>query len=82
MGVLGQGEMCLEDLEAAVRAFLGREGRGVDLKRYRAIIDSLEGDFAAVRGPRPHPFPSPSAPFPSPPHPHLSYFTTLILTEC
>src|ERR1700730_6537749 len=48
MVVLGQGEMCLEDLEAAVRAFLGREGRGVDLKRYRAIIDSLEGDFAAV----------------------------------
>src|ERR1700730_14760277 len=46
MVVLGQGEMCLEDLEAAVRAFLGREGRGVDLKRYRATIDSLEGDFA------------------------------------
>ena len=48
MAMLGQGEMCLEDLEAAVRSFVGRERRAVDLKRYRAIIDALEGDFAGV----------------------------------
>jgi hypothetical protein len=42
----GQGEICLQNLEVAVRDFLGRESRGVDLKRYRGIIDSLEGDFA------------------------------------
>jgi len=43
----GEGGTDLSELEAAARLFLDREHRGVDLKRYRAIIDALEGDFAA-----------------------------------
>ncbi len=45
--MLGEGGTALSDLETAVRAFLQRDKRGVDLKRYRAVIDSLEGDFAS-----------------------------------
>jgi hypothetical protein len=44
----GQGEVCLEDVEATVRAFLARKQRGgVDLKRYRGLIDALDGDFGS-----------------------------------
>jgi Domain of unknown function (DUF222)/HNH endonuclease len=44
----GQGEVCLEEVEATVRAFLARKERGhVDLKRYRGVIDALDGDFSA-----------------------------------
>ena len=32
--------------ETAARVFLARDGRSVDLKRFRAVIDALEGDFA------------------------------------
>src|SRR6202795_2061556 len=45
--MLGEGGTDLSDLETAVRAFLAREHREVDLKRLRAVIDSLEGDFAS-----------------------------------
>jgi hypothetical protein len=45
----GQGEVCLEVLEATVRAFLARKQRGgVDMKRYRGVIDALDGDFSAT----------------------------------
>jgi uncharacterized protein DUF222/HNH endonuclease len=44
----GNGEVCLAEVEEAVRAFLARRQRGgVDLKSYRAVIDALEGDFAS-----------------------------------
>ena len=46
--MLGEGGTPLEKLESAVRVFLRREERGVDLQRYRAVIDSLEGDFSAA----------------------------------
>ena len=45
--MLGEGGTELSDLESAVRDFLAREDREVDLKRLRAVIDSLEGDFAS-----------------------------------
>jgi hypothetical protein len=38
----------LEEFEAAARKFLARGERRVDPKRYRAVIDSLDGDFSAV----------------------------------
>src|ERR1700694_4217238 len=38
----------LEELKAAVRKFLQREEREVDLKEYRAVINSLDGDFSSV----------------------------------
>jgi hypothetical protein len=43
------GVVCsdLEEFEAAARKFLARSERRVDPKRYRAVIDSLEGDFSA-----------------------------------
>src|SRR5258708_31823814 len=45
--MLGEGGTPLEEFEAAARKFLARgEGR-VDPKRYRAVIDSLDGDFSA-----------------------------------
>jgi uncharacterized protein DUF222 len=44
--MLGEGGTDLSDLEDTARCFLQRGERGVDLKRYRAVIDSLEGDFA------------------------------------
>src|SRR6202049_2965530 len=37
----------LEEFEAAARKFLARSDRSVDPKRYRAVIDSLDGDFSA-----------------------------------
>src|SRR6202171_4944771 len=45
--MLGEGGTTLSDLENAARCFLQRGDRGVDLKRYRALIDALDGDFAA-----------------------------------
>src|SRR6202158_1808729 len=45
--MLGEGGTTLSDLEDVARCFLRRGERGVDLKRYRALIDALEGDFAA-----------------------------------
>jgi len=45
--MLGEGGTELSDLESAVGEFLARDDREVDLKRLRAVIDSLEGDFAA-----------------------------------
>src|SRR6202162_5559742 len=44
--MLGEGGTDLTDLETAARVFLARDGRSVDLKRFRAVIDALEGDFA------------------------------------
>src|SRR6202165_4266513 len=49
--MLGQGGTPLSDLEDAARCFLQRGERGVDLKRYRAVIDALESDFAAEAPP-------------------------------
>src|SRR5712691_6225036 len=44
----GEGGTPLSELEAAVHKFLACEERGgIDLKRYRAIIDALDGDFAS-----------------------------------
>jgi Domain of unknown function (DUF222)/HNH endonuclease len=45
--MLGEGGTALAEFELAVRKFLGREARGVDLKRYRGLIDALDGDFAS-----------------------------------
>src|SRR5260370_34525636 len=48
IGMEGGGGTSLSKLEAAIREFLAREERGgIDLKRYRGIIDALDGDFAA-----------------------------------
>ena len=44
----GEGGTPLEEFEAAARKFLARDERSVDPKRYRAVIDSLDGDFSAV----------------------------------
>ena len=46
--MLGEGGTPLEEYEAATRKFLARSDRSVDPKRYRAVIDSLDGDFSAV----------------------------------
>src|SRR5258708_3824487 len=46
--MLGEGGTPLEEFEAAARRFLSRGERSVDPKRYRAVIDSLDGDFSAV----------------------------------
>src|ERR1700730_10573944 len=45
--MLGEGGTTLSDLENSAGCFLQRGERGVDLKRYRALIDALEGDFAS-----------------------------------
>jgi hypothetical protein len=45
--MLGEGGTPLEKLQAAVREFLARTERRVDLKEYRAVIDCLDGDFSA-----------------------------------
>src|SRR3984893_15558069 len=45
--MLGEGGTPLSDLGDAARCFLQRGERGVDLKRFRAVIDALEGDFAS-----------------------------------
>src|SRR5260370_42505842 len=48
IGMQGEGGTSLSKLEAAIREVLAREERrGIDLKRYRGIIDALDGDFAA-----------------------------------
>jgi hypothetical protein len=46
--MLGEGGIPLDEYEAATRKFLARSDRSVDPKRYRAVIDSLDGDFSAV----------------------------------
>src|SRR6202162_5196123 len=46
--MLGEGETPLEEYEAATRQFLARSDRSVDPKRYRAVLDSLDGDFSSV----------------------------------
>jgi hypothetical protein len=46
--VAGVGGTPLEKLRAAVREFLAREERRVDLKEYPAVIDGLDGDFSAT----------------------------------
>src|SRR6202171_4681797 len=46
--MLGEGGTPLSEFQAAARKFLAREGRDVDLKDYRAVIDLLEGDFSSV----------------------------------
>ncbi len=46
--MLGEGGTALSEFEAAARKFLAREERGVDPKRYRALIDALDGDFSSV----------------------------------
>jgi hypothetical protein len=46
--MLGEGGTPLEKYEAATREFLARSDRSVDPKRYRAVIDSLDGDFSSV----------------------------------
>jgi hypothetical protein len=46
--MLGEGGTPLEEFEAATRRFLARSDRRVDPQRYRAVIDSLDGDFSTV----------------------------------
>jgi hypothetical protein len=44
----GEGGAPLSEFQEAARKFLARSERGkVDLPQYRAVIDSLEGDFAS-----------------------------------
>src|SRR5216684_171539 len=43
--MLGEGGTPLEEFEAAARKFVARGERNVALKRYRAVIDGLDGDF-------------------------------------
>jgi len=46
--MLGEGGTPLSEFKAAVRKFLCRSERGnLDLAEYRAIIDSLDGDFGS-----------------------------------
>src|ERR1700704_1776984 len=46
--MLGEGGTDLLEFEAAARKFLARDERGgIDMKRYRGIIDALDGDFAS-----------------------------------
>ena len=47
MGMLGEGGTDLQKLQAAVREFQDREGRRVDPRQLRAVIDALELEFAA-----------------------------------
>jgi Domain of unknown function (DUF222)/HNH endonuclease len=46
--MLGEGGTALSEFEAAARKFLVRDERGVDPKRYRAVLDALDGDFSSV----------------------------------
>src|SRR5258706_8440344 len=46
--MLGEGGTALSQLRDAVREFLARDERDVDLSEYRAVIDSLDGDFSSV----------------------------------
>src|SRR3984893_2202332 len=43
----GEGGTPLAKLQAAIREFVVRDERQVDLKEYRAAIDCLDGDFSA-----------------------------------
>src|ERR1700694_3496914 len=43
----GEGGTPLAKLQAAIREFVARDERQVDLKDYRAAIDCLDGDFSA-----------------------------------
>jgi len=43
-----EGDSPLSELQAAVRRFLQRDERTVDLKDFRVVIESLEGDFSVV----------------------------------
>jgi hypothetical protein len=43
----GEGGTPLATLQAAIREFVARDERQVDLKEYRAAIDCLDGDFSA-----------------------------------
>jgi hypothetical protein len=43
----GEGGTPLAKLHAAIREFVARDERPVDLKEYRAAIDCLDGDFSA-----------------------------------
>jgi hypothetical protein len=46
--MLGEGGTPLSEFQEAARKFLARNERGnVDLPKYRALIDSLEGDFGS-----------------------------------
>jgi hypothetical protein len=44
--MLGEGGTPLAKLQAAIREFVARDERAVDLKEYRAAIDCLDGDFS------------------------------------
>jgi hypothetical protein len=44
----GEGATALSKLQAAVREFVAREDRQVDLADYRDVIDGLEGDFSTT----------------------------------
>ena len=46
--MLGEGGTPLSEFQAAARKFLARDERDLDLSEYRAVIDSLDGDFSAV----------------------------------
>jgi Domain of unknown function (DUF222) len=46
--MLGEGGTALSEFEEAARKFVARGERSVDPKRYRAILDSLDGDFSGV----------------------------------
>ena len=46
--MLGEGGTALSEFEEAARKFLARDERSVDPKRYRAVLDSLDGDFSSV----------------------------------
>jgi Domain of unknown function (DUF222) len=46
--MLGEGGTPLSELRAAVREFVARSDRQVDLAEYRDVIDSLEGDFSTT----------------------------------
>src|SRR3981081_3158333 len=46
--MLGEGGTPLSKLQTAIREFLARHEREVDPREYRAVIDSLDGDFSSV----------------------------------
>ncbi|MDQ6719768.1 MAG: HNH endonuclease [Candidatus Dormibacteraeota bacterium] len=45
--MLGEGGTKFSDLQTAARAFLASGETGIELKDFRVVIDSQEGDFAA-----------------------------------
>jgi hypothetical protein len=46
--MLGEGGTPFEEFEEAARKFLARDERSVDPKRFRAVLDALDGDFSSV----------------------------------